>query len=84
MIGGITIGFLSFLALMVGCGAAEAACDSSRVKVQMLGTGGPELFGDRASSSYLVWLDDKARVIVDTGPGSTQRFKLSGAKYEDV
>lgn len=78
------IHLLTFLAVMVGSGLAEAACDFSRVKVQMLGTGGPELFGDRASSSYLVWLDDKARVIVDTGPGSVQRFKQSGAKYEDV
>lgn len=78
------IHLLPLLAVMVGSGLAEAACDSSRVKVQMLGTGGPELFGDRASSSYLVWLDNKARVIVDTGPGSVQRFKQSGAKYEDV
>ncbi len=78
------IHLLPLLAVMVGSGLADAACDSGRVKVQMLGTGGPELFGDRASSSYLMWLDDKARVIIDTGPGSVQRFKQTGAKYEDV
>ena len=75
---------MPLLAVMVGSGAAQATCDSSRVKLQMLGTGGPELFGERASTSYLVWLDDKARVIVDTGSGSVQRFKKSGAKFEDI
>lgn len=79
-----TIVLMALLAVMTGGEVAAAACNSSRVKVQMLGTGGPELFGDRASSGYLVWLDDKARIIVDTGPGSVQRFKQSGAKYEDV
>jgi ribonuclease BN (tRNA processing enzyme) len=72
------------LAVMVSSGGADAACDSRRVKLQMLGTGGPELFGDRASTGYLIWLDDKARVVVDAGPGSVQRFKASGARFEDV
>lgn len=75
---------VAMLALTAGSGVASAACDSSRVKLQMLGTGGPELSGERASSGYLIWLDDKARLIVDAGPGSVQRFKQSGAKYEDV
>ena len=79
-----TASLMALLTVMAASGAAAAACDSSRVKVQMLGTGGPELFGDRASSGYLVWLDDKARIIVDTGPGTVQRFKASGARYEDV
>lgn len=51
----------------------------------MLGTAGPEFTGDdRASSSYLLWVDDKARVLVDTGPGSVQRFRRSGAAFEDI
>ena len=51
----------------------------------MLGTAGPELTGgDRASSSYLLWVDGKARVLVDTGPGSVQRFRRSGAAFEDI
>lgn len=79
-----SIVLVTLLIFMAGSGAAEAVCDSSRVKLQMLGTGGPELFGDRASSSCLVWLDGKARVIVDTGPGSVQQFKQSGARFEDI
>ncbi len=59
-------------------------CQSSRVKLQMLGTRGPELMDAQASTGYLIWLDDKARVIVDTGPGSVQRFKQSKADFKDV
>lgn len=59
-------------------------CQSQRVKLQMLGTRGPELMDGQASTSYLIWLDNKARVIVDAGPGSTQRFEQSKANFEDV
>ncbi len=64
--------------------AVAQSCQSQRVKLQMLGTGGPELLNERASTGYLIWLDDKARIIVDAGPGSLQRFKQSGAKYADI
>ena len=65
---------------------APQGCQSDRVKLQMLGTRGPELLlGDtQASTSYLIWLDNKARVIVDAGPGSLQRFKQSNANINDV
>jgi len=63
---------------------ATNGCDSNRVKLQMLGTGGPELLNNRASTGYLLWLDDKARIVIDAGPGSVQRFKQSGAKFEDL
>lgn len=39
------------------------SCQSDRVRLQMLGTGGPELLNERASTGYLIWLDDKARSI---------------------
>jgi ribonuclease BN (tRNA processing enzyme) len=54
------------------------------VALQMLGTGGPELFGEAASTGYLVWLDGTAKIIVDTGSGTVQRFKHSGARFEDI
>lgn len=92
-LGGVRLaaGALFEAALWVASGAAmpafaapAASCDSTRVKLQMLGTGGPELVGDRASSGYLIWLDGKARVIVDAGAGTVQRFRQSGAKFTDV
>ncbi len=59
-------------------------CQSQRVKLQMLGVRGPELLDDQASTSYLIWLDDKARLLIDTGPGSLQNFKRSGADFRDI
>ncbi len=63
---------------------ADNSCNSSRVKLQMLGTGGPELLNERASTGYLLWLDNKARIVIDAGPGSLQRFKQSKAKFEHL
>jgi ribonuclease BN (tRNA processing enzyme) len=77
--------FLFYLSLLASVSSyAVEQCDSKRVKLQMLGTGGPELLNDRASSGYLIWLDDKARIVIDAGPGSLQRFKQSGAKFTDL
>lgn len=59
-------------------------CQPNRLKVQMLGTRGPELWDKRASVSYLVWLDNKARIMIDAGPGSSQNFEASKAKFEDL
>ncbi len=47
--------------------------------LQVLGSGGPELQDRRASSSYLVWIDGKARLLVDAGGGSALRFGQAGA-----
>lgn len=56
---------------------------AQKVEFEVLGSGGPELDG-RASASYIVWIDDKARVLIDTGSGSMLRFEQSGAKLEDL
>ena len=45
----------------------------------MLGSGGPELEDQRASSSYLIWQDGRPRVLVDSGGGSALQFGRSGA-----
>ena len=56
---------------------------ATEVTFEVLGSGGPEIDG-RASASYLVWIDNKARILVDTGSGSMLRFEESGAKLEDL
>lgn len=63
---------------------AHAACEPGRVSVQILGSGGPELTDKRAGSSYLVWIDGKARVLVDMGPGSSLNLEHSGANIADI
>jgi ribonuclease BN (tRNA processing enzyme) len=76
-----------FVSILISIQAPLLAmeCQSDRVRLQMLGTGGPELLENpRASTGYLLWLDNKARIIVDAGPGSAQRFRQSGAHFEDI
>lgn len=65
-------------------GATTRACEPRGVRVQVLGSGGPELAGGRASSSYLVWIDGKARAFVDLGGGAVLRFGETGAAIADL
>jgi ribonuclease BN (tRNA processing enzyme) len=59
-------------------------CGEKGVWIQILGSGGGELAEPRAGSSYIVWRDDAARLIVDMGPGSMLRFEEGIGKFEDV
>jgi ribonuclease BN (tRNA processing enzyme) len=76
--------FLLPLCLLCGiCGSLPAkaqGCGSSGLAVQVLGSGGPESQDKRASTSYLIWQDGKAKVIFDAGGGSALRFGESGAQ----
>jgi ribonuclease BN (tRNA processing enzyme) len=64
--------------------AGTRACEPRGVWVQVLGSGGPELAGGRASASYLVWIDGKARALVDLGGGAMLRFGETGARIADL
>lgn len=64
--------------------AAQICGTTASVQVQVLGSGGPELQDRRASSSYLVWLEGKPRVLVDIGGGAALRFGESGATVADL
>lgn len=59
-------------------------CSAEGLQVQVLGAGGPDLAGDRAAGGYLVWIDGKARILIDFGPGSAVRFMQSGARATDL
>jgi ribonuclease BN (tRNA processing enzyme) len=82
------IRLLCFLALYVSgyvvSHASAQNCGEKGVAVQVLGSGGPELEDKRASSSYLVWQDGQARVLIDAGGGSALRFGESGAKMSQL
>ena len=67
-----------------GFASEPELCGDEGVWVQVLGAGGPELDDLQASTSYLVWVDGKARLLVDTGPGSSVQFGKSLAKFEDL
>jgi len=64
--------------------AAAQSCGAHGVAVQVLGSGGPELADKRASSSYLVWENGQARVLIDAGGGSALRFGESGAQMSQL
>lgn len=59
-------------------------CGDEGVWIQILGSGALELQNDRAASSYLVWRDNKARLMVDVGSGAALRFDESGAEFTDL
>jgi len=78
-----------WLAAALGCAlpfvvAGADACGRSGVVLQVLGSGGPELRGERASASYVVWRDGQAVALVDSGGGSAVRFGESGARFADL
>ena len=62
----------------------QRACAPEGVHVQVLGSGGPGLDDGSASSGYLVWVDGRARVLIDTGPGTALNFEQSGADFKDL
>ncbi len=56
----------------------------SGIQLQVLGSGGPEIDDGLASSSYLIWINGKARIMVDAGGGSSLNFEKSGAHFNDL
>jgi ribonuclease BN (tRNA processing enzyme) len=64
--------------------AKAQSCGASGLALQVLGSGGPETGDRRASTSYLIWQNGRARVIVDAGGGSALRFGESGAKMSEL
>jgi ribonuclease BN (tRNA processing enzyme) len=62
----------------------NAGCSDNGVWLQVLGSGGPEIGDDRASSSYVIWHDGKAKILIDIGSGSMLHFEKSGADTNDL
>lgn len=73
-----------FLFFIASTSSLAANCKGHGVYVQVLGSGGPEVQDKRASSSYLVWVNGKAHVLIDSGGGAALRFGQSGAHMEDL
>jgi ribonuclease BN (tRNA processing enzyme) len=65
-------------------GDATPFCGNQGVWIQILGSGGPELDDGQASASYLMFVDNKARLLVDTAPGSSVGFDKAGGVFADL
>ena len=76
--------FMTLIALCPINQAFASSCSGIGIELQVLGSGGPEMQDKRASSSYLIWQDGKARVLIDSGGGSALRFGESGANMVDL
>ena len=71
-------------AMAAGNALATTCADGEGVTLQVLGSGGPIADDGRASTGYLLWIDGKARVLIDAGGGTFLRFGEAGAKFEDL
>jgi ribonuclease BN (tRNA processing enzyme) len=76
---------LPALLFVASCGPAVSECPPLEgVALQVLGSGGPIADDARASSGYLLWIDGRARVLIDAGGGTFLRFAEAGARFEDL
>lgn len=76
---------LAFVSILsAGASASAQTCTGDPVAVQILGSAGPALDPERVSSSYLLWIGDRAKMLVDMGGGAHERFGKSKAKITDL
>lgn len=76
--------FSSVLAVNASAQKGPNFCGDTGVWIQILGAGGPELDDSQGGASYLVWIDNHARLLIDTAPGSSLRFDEAGADFKDL
>lgn len=57
---------------------SAAACDADGVWVQVIGA------NETASGGYIVWLEGKARALIDAGSGSAINFRKNKARVTDL
>jgi len=72
------------LALMMSSGAMAQSCTGNPVAVQVLGSGAPGFVKDRANTSYLLWVGNQGKILVDAGGGAYVRFGQAQAKFSDL
>ena len=77
-------GLLAILFVPATALAQARNCAPEPVAVQILGSGGPVVNPDRASSAYLLWVNNQARVLVDMGGGAFHRFGQAQARLSDL
>jgi ribonuclease BN (tRNA processing enzyme) len=82
MMRSIAAGLLAAIAL--ASSASAQTCAGSPVAVQILGSGNPSANPVRASSGYLLWIGQQAKLMVDVGGGTYFRFSQSQAKLSDL
>ena len=77
-------GALWLLGFAIPTSAATQTCDTSGLAVQILGSGGPRINANRASTGYLVRVGGQGKILVDAGGGTFLRFGQAGGRLEDL
>jgi len=73
------------LALIAAVPSASAQpCRDDEMAIQILGSGGPFVNPHRASTSHIVWLDGRSRILVDVRGGTFLRFGQAEARLADL
>ena len=76
---------IAVIALLFTASTAFAqSCTGNPVAVQILGSGAPGFVRDRANTSYLLWVGNQAKILLDAGGGAYVRFGQAGAKFSDL
>ena len=70
--------------LMASSDALAQSCAGNPIAVQVLGSGAPGFVRDRANTSYLLWIGNQAKILVDAGGGAYVRFGQVQAKFSDL
>ena len=85
-LGGFVLRQLGMLlaALAVTTSTSAQTCEATGMTVQILGSGGPGINPDRASTSYVVWVNGQSRILVDAGGGAFLRFGQARGRLEDL
>jgi ribonuclease BN (tRNA processing enzyme) len=60
------------------------ACEPQGMRLQALGSAGAEPVAGRAGASYLVWLEGKARALLDVSAATPLRLAETGAAAADL
>lgn len=64
--------------------SAASNNDCNDIRLQVLGSGGPEINDGLASASYLIWINHKATIMLDAGGGSSANFERTKANFNDI
>ena len=74
----------SLFTLSSSAKALEQCFTTENIVLQVLGSGGPIADDARASSGYIVWVNGKSKILIDTGGGTFLRFGEAAANFIDL
>ena len=78
------VALIFLLSASVVFGTEKTPCKKTGIALQILGSGGPVGWDERASSGYLVWGNGRPHIMIDAGGGTFLRLHQAGARVKDL